>query len=51
MQRASTLPIRIKPHFRSNDYEGGLETGIDSILKAIRGEYKGQRNNCYRTTR
>jgi len=32
---------RIKPHFRSNDYEGGLETGIDSILKAIRGEYKG----------
>jgi uncharacterized protein len=32
---------RIKPHFRSNDYEGGLATGIDSILKAIRGEYKG----------
>jgi uncharacterized protein len=32
---------RIKPHFRNNDYEGGLETGIDSILKAIRGEYKG----------
>jgi uncharacterized protein len=32
---------RIKPHFRSNDYEGGLTEGIDSILKAIRGEYKG----------
>jgi uncharacterized protein len=32
---------RIKPHFRSNDYEGGLAEGIDSILKAIRGEYKG----------
>ncbi len=32
---------RIKPHFRSNDYEGGLSEGIDSILKAIRGEYKG----------
>src|SRR5712692_2147042 len=32
---------RIKPHFRSNDYEGGLAAGIDSILKAIRGEYKG----------
>ena len=32
---------RIKPHFRANDYEGGLATGIDSILKAVRGEYKG----------
>jgi len=33
--------FRIKPHFRNNDYEGGLAEGIDSILKAIRGEYKG----------
>jgi uncharacterized protein len=32
---------RIKPHFRSSDYEGGLAAGIDSIFKAIRGEYKG----------
>jgi uncharacterized protein len=32
---------RIKPHFRANDYEGGLTEGIDSILKAIRGEYTG----------
>ena len=32
---------RIKPRFRSNDYEGGLAEGIDSIFKAIRGEYKG----------
>jgi len=32
---------RIKPHFRNNDYEGGLAEGIDSILKATRGEYKG----------
>jgi uncharacterized protein len=32
---------RIKPHFRENDYEGGLAVGIDSICKAIRGEYKG----------
>jgi len=31
----------IKPHFRTNDYEGGLAAGIDSILKAVRGEYKG----------
>jgi uncharacterized protein len=32
---------RIKPHFRNNDYEGGLATGIESIFQAIRGEYKG----------
>jgi len=32
---------RITPRFRSNDYEGGLAEGIDSIFKAIRGEYKG----------
>jgi uncharacterized protein len=32
---------KIKPHFRNGDYEGGIATGIDSILKAIRGEYKG----------
>src|ERR1700686_4221291 len=32
---------QIKPHFRSNDYGGGLAAGIDSIFKAIRGEYKG----------
>lgn len=32
---------RIKPRFRAGDYEGGLAEGIDSILKAIRGEYKG----------
>jgi len=32
---------QIKPKFRSGDYEGGLAAGIDSILKAVRGEYKG----------
>ena len=32
---------RIKPHFRANDYEGGLAEGIGSIFKAIRGEYQG----------
>jgi uncharacterized protein len=31
----------IKPHFKNNDYEGGLATGIDHIFKAIRGEYTG----------
>jgi uncharacterized protein len=32
----------INPHFKSGDYEGGLEEGIDLICKAIRGEYKGE---------
>jgi uncharacterized protein len=32
---------RMKPLFRNGDYEGGLAAGIDSIFKAIRGEYKG----------
>ena len=32
---------RIKPHFRNNDYQGGIAEGIDSIFKAIRGEYTG----------
>src|SRR5216117_3699557 len=32
---------KIKPHFQNGDYERGIATGIDSILKAIRGEYKG----------
>ena len=31
----------IKPHFRNDDYEGGLATGIDLICKAILGDYKG----------
>jgi uncharacterized protein len=35
---------QIKPHFRTGDYEGGLAAGIDSILKAVRGEYKGTGN-------
>lgn len=33
--------FQVKPRFRANDYEGGLTVGIDSILKAVRGEYKG----------
>ena len=32
---------RIKPQFRAGNYEGGLAVGIDSIMKAIRGEYQG----------
>ncbi|MEP6810180.1 MAG: TPM domain-containing protein [Chthoniobacterales bacterium] len=32
---------RIKPKFRTGDYEGGLTVGINSICQAIKGEYKG----------
>ena len=32
---------RIKPLFRSGNYEAGLATAIDLICKAIRGEYTG----------
>src|SRR5258707_5394553 len=32
---------RIKPYLRNGDYEGGMAVGIDSIFKAIHGEYKG----------
>jgi len=31
----------MNPHFRTGDYAGGLDEGIDLIMKAIRGEYKG----------
>ena len=42
---------RIKPHFRNNDYEGGIAVGIESIFQAIRGEYKGTGRNALRTAR
>ena len=32
---------RIKPRFRANDYEGGLATGIELMMQAVRGEYTG----------
>jgi uncharacterized protein len=32
---------QMKPRFIAGDYEGGLRNGIESILSATRGEYKG----------
>jgi uncharacterized protein len=32
---------QIAPRFRTGDYAGGLTAGIDSLLKATRGEYRG----------
>jgi len=34
----------IVPHFRNGDYYGGINAGIDAILKATRNEYKAERN-------
>lgn len=31
----------IKPQFRNNNYDAGIRAGVDSIMKATRGEYKG----------
>lgn len=31
----------IKPRFRANDYNGGLTAGVDAMMKATRGEYRG----------
>ncbi len=42
---------RIKPHFRSGDYEGGIAGGIDSIFQAIRGEYKGTGKTAFEARR
>jgi len=33
------LEERVKPRFRTGDYAGGIEAGIDGIIAATRGEY------------
>ena len=37
----------IKPHFRSGDFDGGLTAGVNAILAATRGEYKGTGKTAY----
>ena len=31
----------IAPAFKTGDYAGGLSAGIDAMMQAVRGEYKG----------
>lgn len=31
----------IAPRFKTGDYAGGLEAGVNAMLQAVRGEYKG----------
>lgn len=35
----------MKPHFRQNDYYGGLDAATDNIFKAMRGEYKADKKS------
>ena len=31
----------IAPHFKQQDYAGGLKAGVTAMMQAVRGEYKG----------
>src|SRR5690349_11018962 len=33
--------FEIKPRLRTGDYDGGLRAGVNAIMAAARGEYKG----------
>ena len=37
----SIITSAITPHFRRGDYPGGIQAGVNSMLAATRGEYKG----------
>lgn len=37
----------IKPRFRAGDYDGGLSAGVNAMLAATRGEYKGTGKTAY----
>jgi uncharacterized protein len=35
------LDDEVRPRFRAGDFPGGVNAGVDAIMAAIRGEYKG----------
>jgi len=35
------IETELKPKFRANDFESGLRGGVDALIRASRGEYKG----------
>ena len=37
----------IKPHFKREDYEGGFKRGVEVLIAATRGEYKGSGKTVY----
>lgn len=40
---SSIIRNEIAPYFRRGDYEGGIQAGVVSIVRAIAGEYKADR--------
>ncbi len=40
---SSILRNEVKPYFRKGDYYSGIASGLNSIIQATRGEYKGER--------
>lgn len=41
------LEDQIKPRFKAGDYDGGLTAGVDSMIAAVKGEYKGSGSTVY----
>jgi len=39
---SSILRNEVRPYFRNNDYYGGVVSGLNAILAATKGEYKGK---------
>ena len=35
------IDMRITPHFRNGDYNSGLTAGVDALIQAAAGEYRG----------
>jgi uncharacterized protein len=44
MVAASIIDHEIVPYFKRNDYYGGLDAGVDAIMKAAAGEYTAPEN-------
>lgn len=40
----------IKPHFRKGDFDAGLTAGVEAIIAAAKGEYKGTGRTAAETT-
>ena len=38
---------QIAPKFKAGDYDGGLTTGVESMIKATKGEYQGTGRTVY----
>lgn len=46
---SSILRNEVQPYFRSNDFESGIISGLNAIMKATQGEYKGTRKKKQNT--